>query len=560
MLPMRDASDVPVAVRDLGAHPDLARPAGAWDHPKGSTAMFRKNHIATLSAVFALGVGMDFVAAARGQETSPGLSSGSGEGTGTGLSTGVQRNRTGSMSGVGPIGTGLDRPGVPLPRFLPGDVQNRVDFGPGVDVNFPNDPYLLPFLQLVQGAFAVDSKIPTGVSEELLKNARRISDPGQRSLALYRIANGAIFSKQLLLAHHTLEEAIAATAQVTTPLVRDQRLSKIVTSLTTLTEWLLIEGRNKLGFQFKEDALVKKEDVPPLDALPDRLDVPGVVRLARLEWKRGVYLASLIGNPTYRNEELYRIAESAASGSAKLAIDFTNPPEPEPASEGLTEAQKQRRSEALARHEQMLKKLMPELLKQADEILVTAFEDAKKIERLIWKYRAMVRIAISAAESRQFARGVKLAAEIDNAESRAEAMLLLAEAQCRQDQNDEATFPYQEAARAVASIQQEGLRGVLARFLVDSLIASGRFDDARLSTSLDPDPGERFMLLGAVAEAQGRRGSPESARRWIASQETPEIYRAALYRRVSNGVLWAIEQNRGRATSDQLEGEVRSRR
>ena len=44
-----------------------------------------------------------------------------------------------------------------------------------------------------------------------------------------------------------------------------------------------------------------------------------LIRMARLEWKRGVYLASIIGNPTYRNEMLYKVAESEASGSATIA-------------------------------------------------------------------------------------------------------------------------------------------------------------------------------------------------------------------------------------------------
>ena len=67
--------------------------------------------------------------------------------------------------------------------------------------------------------------------------------------------------------------------------------------------------------------------------------------------------------------------------------------------------------------------------KTADAILIESFDVAKKIDRLIWKYRAMVRIALLAADSEQYARGFELARGIENGESRAEAMLLLAEAQ-----------------------------------------------------------------------------------------------------------------------------------
>ena len=68
--------------------------------------------------------------------------------------------------------------------------------------------------------------------------------------------------------------------------------------------------------------------------------------------------------------------------------------------------------------------------------------DAKKIDRLIWKYRAMVRIAFLAADSQQYSRGVELARGIENGESRAEAMLILAESQCRPgvNQNEAATI------------------------------------------------------------------------------------------------------------------------
>ena len=92
-----------------------------------------------------------------------------------------------------------------------------------------------------------DRKGPTGVTQDLLKNARLIATPEERSLALQRIANGAIGANQLNLAHKTLEEAITATSDVTIPLVRDQRLIAIVTSLNFLTEALLREGNQYLA-------------------------------------------------------------------------------------------------------------------------------------------------------------------------------------------------------------------------------------------------------------------------------------------------------------------------
>src|SRR5262249_51813783 len=81
------------------------------------------------------------------------------------------------------------------------------------------------------------------------------------------------------------------------------------------------------------------------------------------------------------------------------------------------------------------RKAEAEFAKLADEVLVDAWSVASQIDRLIWKNRAMVRIALSASDSRQFTRGVELSRTIDNAESRSEALLLLAEAMCRPEHN-----------------------------------------------------------------------------------------------------------------------------
>ena len=120
-------------------------------------------------------------------------------------------------------------------------------FGPGVDVTFPNDPYLIPFMAMEEPRARVTTRYSNRITTDLLKNARLIATPDERSLALQRIANGAIGANQLSLAHQTLEEAITATSDVTVPLVRDQRLIAIVTSLSFLTEALLREGNQSLS-------------------------------------------------------------------------------------------------------------------------------------------------------------------------------------------------------------------------------------------------------------------------------------------------------------------------
>ncbi len=507
--------------------------------------MFTTLHHGIRPAVLFFYLALGLVLPVHAQMTGgPGLSSGSGEGTGAGGRTGVLRNQSGSMSGVGPgSSSGLGgRSFPPIPGSRPG--RGFSAFGPGADVTFPNDPYLIPFMALEQPGIQVDPNAPTSVTADVLANARMIATADERSFALQRIANGAIASNQLTLAHQTLEEATAAASEVTVPLVRDQRLIALVTSLTALTEAFLREGKEGLIAPLPAEAGAARPE-----ALPKRADGNVLIRSAQLEWKRAVYLAEIIGNPTYRNEMLYKVAESEASGSASIANEYVRPMESDlPAGDqpgraaGGTDADTppkgDARSPKAAADNETFKKV-------ADSILVDSFEVAKKIDRLIWKYRAMVRIALLAADSQQYSRGVELARGIRNGESRAEAMLLLAEAQSRQLQNEGATAAYEEAARAVATVQQDGLRGVLAGFVVESQIATGRYEDARRCTVLYPEQSQQLVALGAIAETQGRRGSAESARRWIASEVRPE-FRPTLYRHVTTGVLWAIEQNRSK--------------
>jgi hypothetical protein len=321
-------------------------------------------------------------------------------------------------------------------------------------------------------------------------------------------------------------------------------LIAIVTSLTSLTDALLRDRREGMTAVQPGDG-----DAVAPEALPKAPDGATLIRLARLEWQRGVYLSLAISNPTYRNEMLYHVAQSEASGSATIANEALKmsdldslgdrPGAGEPAGRDKAPGIEERARARQARNESFRK--------QADEILVNSFADAKKIDRLIWKYTAMVRIALSAADSQQYARGVELARGIENGESRAEAMLILAESQCRnsQAQSDAATATFQAAAEAIATVQQDGLRGVLAGSLIDKLISTGRFDDARLCVVLYPELSQRLVALGAVAEQQGRRGSAQAARQWIAS-EVPEEHRPPLYRRVVTGILWAIDQNRSK--------------
>ncbi len=196
----------------------------------------------TGSALLALGLLSSAENSAVAQMTSgPGLSSGTGQGTGAGGFSGVVRNPSGSISGTGPppSSTFVGSP-------LPGPRPNRplAGFGPDVDVRFPNDPFIIPFEVLEQPS-STDASVPSQITSEILKNARMIVSPEERSLALQRIAQGATSRGQFFLAHKTLEEAITAASNVKEPLVRDQRLIALVTSLTKLADALLFAGRQK---------------------------------------------------------------------------------------------------------------------------------------------------------------------------------------------------------------------------------------------------------------------------------------------------------------------------
>jgi hypothetical protein len=426
-----------------------------------------------------------------------------------------------------------------------------------VDVSFPDDPYLRPFVSQVELPAPLDSKGLAIVTADLLANARLITDPGERSLALEKLARGAIKSNQLLVAHNVMEEAISATAQVTVPLVRDQRLQALVSSMTLLTDELLQPGNE---IRNVPETTLQPEATPPA-ALPKRMDAKGFIRLAQLEWRRAAYLASLIGNPTYRNEMLAHVAENESKGSITLVNQYIEKTDTEPAPGPASPSPKAgsarpAASPAKASSSANDGKEKAEYAKLADEILVNSWEVAKKIDRLIWKYRAMVRISLAATDSKQFARGVELVRGIENAESRTEALLPLAEGQSRQGDIAAATATYQVAAEAAASIPQDGLRGVMTGYLVDSLISVGHFDDARACTVIYPLESERFVALGAIAESMGKRGAADKARQWIAT-DVPEAYRAALYRRVTAGQLWALDLNRTKEPGSELPRSAR---
>jgi len=471
------------------------------------------------------------------------LSSGSGPGTGTGMSGGAARNSTGTGQESGPgnaTGTGVESGGM---LFLPGSgnyfgpsnsrgrllTPSRIPsgasipMGPGAGTTFPGEaPIVQPDLVMEPGLIQNASTLAV-VTPRHLEYAKGIPVPAERSLTLSRIASAATFSNQLDLAEQASIEASEAGMLIPAGMVRDQRLVSIITALMNLAEARLREGRTDAG-------LGPEPADSPANPLPPKVNRSDLIRKAQVDWLKAADLAQRIGNPTYRVELMYRVADSMAFGSQTIVNEFP--------SDGGT-----------GRNANGLNTSFDSL---PDALLQHAANLAARIERPVWHDRALVSVASSAAESRQFARALSVARMIPQPEVRTDALLKIAEVQARRNDPQGATATYKEAALAVASIPLDDPRTVLAGVLIDNLIAVGRFEDARSSIALYPDVPHKLIALGAIAESQGRRGSAASALAWI-NRDVPPEYRSQLYRRVSNGVISAVEQNRSRDLSNRGE-------
>jgi hypothetical protein len=400
--------------------------------------------------------------------------------------------------------------------------------GPGVNVRFPDDPALGPLFM------GEEPRVPSGtrsqaiVTPEMLENARLVGNNYDRSRALLELARESILSNQLLLAHRVLEQAGTAALNEPDPLRHDQLIIELINTTGLLTETLIREGRT-------QPSLLEPSDTRP-QPLDRTLDTKLSLRLAKLEWQRAAFMAQRIGNPTYRSEYIDRVVEGLGKDSARI-VDLVR--QPAEGTDGNTGAREEPENE--------------DYRKAADDFLVEATKIAPSIERPIWRNLAYVRTAVVAGESKQFARAVSVAREIENPEARAQGFLLVAESQARARDDKAATESYSEVAKAIARVSQTGLRGVLTGFLVDSLISTGRFEDARACLVLYPTESERFVALEAIAENQGRRGSAADAREWIA-RDAPSEYRPALYRRVNNGLLAAVRTERSNLFGGGREG------
>ena len=492
----------------------------------------RLAHFSRTIPAIGLGLALSSPSIALAQGLPP--SSGSGAGTGTGMSSGFPGSTgTGreSGSGLGTTGTGREgMPTMPLPPALP-----------NLDLTRPVDR------RGIGGRIMVRPLGMSTVSPDLFLDARSVADPGERALALVRIGETAIFSKQYDDAHTALFEAGPAALAERNPLIREQRLSAIVDTLLHLAEERMGEnGDVDLSAPLPDPTKTPITPPAPIPPQPSPSDSPSLapkpptpeeapvppgpdrdtrLRAALPEWAEAVKLANKIDLPTPKVEALFRIVESEAFSSQRLITD------PLRLSGGRPDPSK----------------IDPQLRKFTDYLLYSSAQHALMIERPIWRNYAISTIVANAAASSQFTRGFQIARAIAQPEARTDALIRLAEGQALNGRPGEATAAYEEAARSVAMIPQEDPRETLVGVLIDSLISYGRFDDARACVPIYAFPSRQLVALSAVAESQGRRGLAESARQWIAT-ENP-AFRPLLYRKVNDGILASIEQNRSKDLS-----------
>ncbi len=258
--------------------------------------------------------------------------------------------------------------------------------------------------------------------------------------------------------------------------------------------------------------------------------------LSRESWTLAAVLAAKIEDPTYQCDLMYRTADSLSFGAQTVAINLPR---------------------SAAGDDQDTRGPNP-YDETADDMLNDAADLSTTIPWPVWRDRGLVQVSANASTAGHYVAGLRAARRIPQPEVRVDGLLKVAEAQSKFGRRPDATATYREAAVAVSSIPLDDPRAVLAGVLIDSLIAVGRFEDARACVDLYPDQPRRLIALGAIAQSQGRRGAGESAREWI-TREVEPAHRNELYRRVNDGILFKIEENRGRELSNPRAGAGNSR-
>lgn len=396
---------------------------------------------------------------------------------------------------------------APAPRQEPTDPDVQPDMRPGELED------ITPFTDVAPPLSGADisSAEARRIDEELLGNILELREPADRALALIRAARYKTLVRDPLTAIRALEGAGKAALEVADPLTRDLRL--IGTS----------NGYLQLADEMIDGALADTSLSGLLDGPEPSLEAERVEPIRRVlaAYDNAARLAAQIERPTYNAEELYKIVERSAQTALKLGAYLYVGSGP---ADGTAE-------------------VVSELESLADQLLMRGVDHAALIERPAWRDRALLSVAAAAAASKQFDRAFEVAALIPYPEVRSEAFLRVAESAARRGTPADATRAYGSAARTIASVPIDDLRASLTNVLVNSLITSGRFVDARRAIVLYPDERRQLVALGAVAESMGARGLSDQAREWIDREVVP-THHDRLLRQVNDGVLSNLKRAR----------------
>jgi hypothetical protein len=430
-------------------------------------------------------------------------SSGSGSGTGTG----------GESGGLGATGTGTQSGGL-------GATSGR-SFNPtgglgGLGPQGPTGPRIEPMERPRVVNSGEVERIFGKDEPPLVGEALKITNLGERALALVRIARTSIFLGRPDLGHIAVFQAAEDCVQEQDPTARDQAIVSTIQAALGLAEE-----------HMREIVAIdpNRELVPDLPKAIN-IDRSSNLERGRQEWDLAFKLAFQLKNRSTRTEILFRVAESESLGSSSLVREPVRllGIRPDPA------------------------RLAPPIRDFSDKLIKTAIEHASQIDRPVWRDRAMVAIATNASVSGQFGRASEAARAIPQPEVRTDALLRIAENQSVFGRPDYATQTYAEVAQTIAEVPVADPRETLVGVLIDSLIAYGRFDDARAAVVLYVNPANPPIALSAVAESQGRRNLAASARKWIDQERDPNL-RSLLYRKLNDGILYAVEQRRSNELS-----------
>ncbi len=203
-----------------------------------------------------------------------------------------------------------------------------------------------------------------------------------------------------------------------------------------------------------------------------------------------------------------------------------------------------RRSEQL---EAQLQRVLPRLATLKNQLRAQIRQVSSSIPQTIAKAREAGQRTLRDQDDpfREILRSLPASDDASWAELGAD-ITLLADESVRIARNSllpEATEVFNLAAQSISRINGDDPRSDTADLLISSLISTNRFHDARAAVRLLPDRERKLEALGDIAEAQGRRGLADSAYAWIDS-EAPADSRALLMRRVEEGVLATVDENR----------------